>query len=78
MMDIASGLNYIHESSMGVHGRLTSQYCVVDDRWQVKVSYYGMSSIKEFEQRTIEEGGILLMPFALKLSVQILLSLGRR
>ncbi|EYB98669.1 hypothetical protein Y032_0129g1491 [Ancylostoma ceylanicum] len=55
MMDIASGLNYIHESSMTVHGRLTSQNCVVDDRWQVKVSYYGMSSIKEYEQRTLEE-----------------------
>ncbi|EYB98668.1 hypothetical protein Y032_0129g1491 [Ancylostoma ceylanicum] len=49
------GLNYIHESSMTVHGRLTSQNCVVDDRWQVKVSYYGMSSIKEYEQRTLEE-----------------------
>ncbi|KAK6757005.1 hypothetical protein RB195_015061 [Necator americanus] len=35
--------------------RGTLQYCVVDDRWQVKVSYYGMSCIKETEKRTPEE-----------------------
>ncbi|VDN25247.1 unnamed protein product, partial [Cylicostephanus goldi] len=59
MMDIASGLHFIHESAMHVHGRLTSQVlpvhsCMVDDRWQVKISYYGMTCIKEYERRTEE------------------------
>ncbi|KAK6757008.1 hypothetical protein RB195_015064 [Necator americanus] len=55
MSDIVTGLKYIHESPMAVHGRLTSQNCSVDDRWQVKLSYYGMSCIKSVEQKTAEE-----------------------
>uniref|UniRef100_A0A1I7XIH6 guanylate cyclase n=1 Tax=Heterorhabditis bacteriophora TaxID=37862 RepID=A0A1I7XIH6_HETBA len=55
MMDIASGLIYIHDSFLGFHGRLTSQVCMVDDRWQVKISYYGLTYIKDFEHRSNEE-----------------------
>ncbi|VDN28098.1 unnamed protein product [Cylicostephanus goldi] len=55
MMDIAAGLHFIHTSPMVKHGRLTSQNCTVDDRWQVKISYYGMACIKEYERRTQEE-----------------------
>uniref|UniRef100_A0A1I7XIQ3 Guanylate cyclase n=1 Tax=Heterorhabditis bacteriophora TaxID=37862 RepID=A0A1I7XIQ3_HETBA len=84
MMDIASGLVYIHDSFLVRHGRLTSQVisdcinygltysqrvdkswgcqfigrfqiCVVDDRWQVKISFFGTSPIKEVEHRSNEE-----------------------
>ncbi|WKY12613.1 hypothetical protein Q1695_003871 [Nippostrongylus brasiliensis] len=55
LIDLAQGLIYVHESFMGRHGRLSSQVCVVDDRWQVKVSFYGLSYVKEIEPRADEE-----------------------
>uniref|UniRef100_A0A914D549 guanylate cyclase n=1 Tax=Acrobeloides nanus TaxID=290746 RepID=A0A914D549_9BILA len=36
------------------HGHLTSKCCLVDDRWQVKVEYYGLKSIKTSEPKTMK------------------------
>uniref|UniRef100_A0A0K0CXW9 guanylate cyclase n=1 Tax=Angiostrongylus cantonensis TaxID=6313 RepID=A0A0K0CXW9_ANGCA len=67
LIDLATGLSFIHDSFIKKHGRLTSlhftlpfiqllylknikmtfQVCVVDDRWQTKISYYGLSYLKE-------------------------------
>ena len=35
--DIAKGLSFLHESSFSYHGSLTSQNCLVDNRWVVKL-----------------------------------------
>ena len=35
--DIARGMHYLHSHKI-FHGRLTSNNCVVDDRWTVKIT----------------------------------------
>lgn len=46
--DIVEGLHYLH-NSLGPHGWLTSSACLVDERWQVKITYYGLDTIKAVE-----------------------------
>jgi len=36
------GMSYIHNSSLGSHGRLKSSNCLVDNRWVLKVTDYGI------------------------------------
>ncbi|KAI6230201.1 Guanylate cyclase [Aphelenchoides fujianensis] len=45
--DLAEGLHYIHHSPLQTHGRLKSSYCLIDDRWQAKISYYGLSFLRD-------------------------------
>ncbi|KAL7071368.1 hypothetical protein ACQ4LE_009104 [Meloidogyne hapla] len=47
MRDIASGLIALHQSSMGAHGMLSSENCLINDRWQVKISDFGLNMIRE-------------------------------
>ncbi len=41
LKDVSSGMAYLHNSPIGVHGRLKSSNCVVDSRWTVKVGKGG-------------------------------------
>uniref|UniRef100_A0A914E7A9 Guanylate cyclase n=1 Tax=Acrobeloides nanus TaxID=290746 RepID=A0A914E7A9_9BILA len=50
--DLAEGLNYIHKSFLGIHGNLKSTNCLVDDRWQVKISEFGLTGIRRVEKRS--------------------------
>ncbi|KAK0421344.1 hypothetical protein QR680_015188 [Steinernema hermaphroditum] len=50
MRDILQGLNYIHKSFLEFHGNLTSDNCLVDDRWQVKLSDYGLERLRMAER----------------------------
>ncbi|WKX97314.1 hypothetical protein Q1695_013176 [Nippostrongylus brasiliensis] len=36
------GLEFLHRSPLQCHGFLTSENCLIDDRWQVKISEYGL------------------------------------
>ncbi|KAI6227488.1 Guanylate cyclase [Aphelenchoides fujianensis] len=45
--DLAEGLHYIHNSPLQTHGSLKSSYCLIDDRWQAKISYYGLSFLRD-------------------------------
>ncbi|KAL7071222.1 hypothetical protein ACQ4LE_009440 [Meloidogyne hapla] len=47
MQDIASGLIALHQSSIGAHGMLTSENCLINDRWQVRISDFGLNMIRE-------------------------------
>ncbi|KAK6059012.1 hypothetical protein COOONC_03394 [Cooperia oncophora] len=47
MRDVAEGLKYLHNSFIGVHGSLSSQCCLVNDSWQVKLADYGTGSLRE-------------------------------
>ncbi|CAD5225470.1 unnamed protein product [Bursaphelenchus okinawaensis] len=47
--NIVEGLFYIHNSHFGAMGCLNSDACVVDDRFQVKLQYYGLHIIKEHQ-----------------------------
>uniref|UniRef100_A0A914XGJ1 Guanylate cyclase n=2 Tax=Plectus sambesii TaxID=2011161 RepID=A0A914XGJ1_9BILA len=48
--DIFEGMEYLHNSILRVHGRLTSKSCLVNDRWQVRLSDYGLSTIRNYEK----------------------------
>lgn len=40
------GLVYIHKTSLGSHGGLKSSNCLVDGRWTLKISGYGLYALK--------------------------------
>ncbi|XP_022105492.1 atrial natriuretic peptide receptor 2-like isoform X2 [Acanthaster planci] len=46
--DIARGMNHLHSNRI-YHGRLKSSNCVVDDRWVVKISDYGLREYRKTE-----------------------------
>ncbi|XP_035692506.1 atrial natriuretic peptide receptor 1-like [Branchiostoma floridae] len=45
-VDIAKGMAFLHGTVIASHGRLKSSNCVVDSRWVVKVTDYGMGDFK--------------------------------
>uniref|UniRef100_A0AC34GQZ3 Guanylate cyclase n=1 Tax=Panagrolaimus sp. ES5 TaxID=591445 RepID=A0AC34GQZ3_9BILA len=49
MRDLAAGLSAIHSSFINVHGALTSECCLINDRWQVKISDYGLPFLRAIE-----------------------------
>ncbi|XP_014672058.1 PREDICTED: resact receptor-like [Priapulus caudatus] len=42
--DIARGMEYLHKSILHSHGNLKSTNCLVDNRWTVKITDYGLQS----------------------------------
>eukprot|EP01137_Pigoraptor_chileana_P018462 Opistho-2@77999 len=42
--DAARGMEYLHTTPIGVHGRLKSSNCVVDSRWVLKITDFGLES----------------------------------
>uniref|UniRef100_A0A158P7J9 Guanylate cyclase n=1 Tax=Angiostrongylus cantonensis TaxID=6313 RepID=A0A158P7J9_ANGCA len=50
-------INFLHHSSFGAHGWLSSKNCLVDERWKVKIAFFGLDSIKMKEDR--EQSDIL-------------------
>nr|XP_022338373.1 atrial natriuretic peptide receptor 1-like [Crassostrea virginica] len=47
LKDIAMGMKYIHSSVLKSHGRLKSSNCIIDNRWTVKITDYGVSAFYE-------------------------------
>ncbi|KAK6753731.1 hypothetical protein RB195_012989 [Necator americanus] len=47
--DITEGIHFLHHSQFGAHGWISSCTCLVDERWQVKIAYYGLDTIKALE-----------------------------
>lgn len=45
LKDIAAGMHFLHASPIGSHGRLRSSNCVVDSRWTVKISDFGLREL---------------------------------
>ena len=41
------GLYYIHTSAIEVHGRLTSSRCVIDGRFVLKITGFGLKSVND-------------------------------
>ncbi|CAL8115018.1 unnamed protein product [Orchesella dallaii] len=48
--DIASGMSFLH-SNCGPHGRLSSAKCLVDARFVVKISDFGLHALRSFQQK---------------------------
>lgn len=40
------GMKYIHSSVLKSHGRLKSSNCIIDNRWTVKITDYGVSAFQ--------------------------------
>ncbi|KAI8512208.1 hypothetical protein Bbelb_088470 [Branchiostoma belcheri] len=52
--DILKGMIYLHSSELKSHGNLKSSNCVVDSRWVVKVTDFGL---QEFKAGSKDEAG---------------------
>lgn len=47
LTDLVRGMRYLHSSPLRVHGSLTSRNCVVDARWVLKITDYGLPAFCE-------------------------------
>ena len=54
MKDIVSGLAYIHGSFLQFHGHLTSEFCLIDDRWQIKLAYHGPKALRNSDKYIVK------------------------
>eukprot|EP01135_Chromosphaera_perkinsii_P011440 Nk52_evm16s2402 gene=Nk52_evmTU16s2402 len=45
--DLCRGLEYMHNGSLGSHGCVHPAACLVDSRWTLKLSHYGLHSIRQ-------------------------------
>ncbi|XP_048248100.1 guanylate cyclase 32E-like [Haliotis rufescens] len=48
--DILKGMVYLHQSDVGSHGDLKSSNCLVDSRWVVKISDFGLNKFKSGQE----------------------------
>lgn len=44
------GMVYLHQSDVGSHGDLKSSNCLVDSRWVVKISDFGLNKFKSGQE----------------------------
>ena len=42
-------MRYLHSTPLKCHGRLTSRNCVIDARWVLKVTDYGLGNVYEVQ-----------------------------
>jgi len=40
-------MNYLHQSKIGYHGHLTSRKCLITDRWELKITGFGLKKLKK-------------------------------
>lgn len=45
-------MNYIHSSALKFHGNLTSGCCLIDSRWTLKISSFGLYDLKKIRFRS--------------------------
>jgi len=41
------GMDYLHNSFVGSHGRLTTKSCIVDSKYSCKITDYGLSWLRD-------------------------------
>ncbi|XP_031345081.1 retinal guanylyl cyclase 2 isoform X2 [Photinus pyralis] len=47
LTDLVRGMKYLHSTPVRVHGYLTSRNCVIDARWVLKITDYGLPTFYE-------------------------------
>ncbi|XP_056019225.1 receptor-type guanylate cyclase Gyc76C-like isoform X2 [Ostrea edulis] len=55
VFDIIRGITYLHESEIKSHGKLKSSNCVVDSRWVVKITDFGLTEFMSGTEEPLEE-----------------------
>ncbi|KAF9115385.1 hypothetical protein BGX27_008004 [Mortierella sp. AM989] len=45
MQDLCRGMEFLHMSKIGFHGRLSSMNCLISSRWELKISGYGLDGL---------------------------------
>ncbi|KAG0328829.1 hypothetical protein BGZ99_004317 [Dissophora globulifera] len=45
MQDLCRGMEFLHMSKIGFHGRLTSLNCLISSRWELKIAGYGLDGL---------------------------------
>ncbi|KAG0246437.1 hypothetical protein BGX31_002091 [Mortierella sp. GBA43] len=45
MQDLCRGMEFLHMSKIGFHGRLTSANCLISSRWELKIAGYGLDAL---------------------------------
>uniref|UniRef100_A0A0K0EFB5 Guanylate cyclase n=2 Tax=Strongyloides stercoralis TaxID=6248 RepID=A0A0K0EFB5_STRER len=51
--DVVSALDFIHDNpALAYHGHLTSKVCLIDERWQIKISGYGPKFLQSLETKS--------------------------
>jgi len=48
-------MEYIHKSSFKFHGRLKSGNCLLDSRWVIKITDFGLTSLRHVVYDTENE-----------------------
>ncbi|XP_064646781.1 speract receptor-like [Lineus longissimus] len=49
--DILAGLSFIHDSYLECHGNLKSSNCVIDGRWVLKLTDFGLAGFRDGEKK---------------------------
>ncbi|CAL1527410.1 unnamed protein product, partial [Lymnaea stagnalis] len=55
VLDIIKGMTYLHASEVMSHGKLKSSNCVVDSRWVLKITDYGLHEFTAGEVQPLGE-----------------------
>ncbi|CAG2191233.1 Receptor-type guanylate cyclase daf-11,Guanylate cyclase 2G,Receptor-type guanylate cyclase gcy-23,Atrial natriuretic peptide receptor 2,Soluble guanylate cyclase 88E,Soluble guanylate cyclase gcy-36,Receptor-type guanylate cyclase gcy-29,Guanylate cyclase soluble subunit alpha-1,Receptor-type guanylate cyclase gcy-8,Receptor-type guanylate cyclase gcy-28,Head-specific guanylate cyclase,Guanylate cyclase soluble subunit alpha-2,Speract receptor,Guanylate cyclase 32E,Soluble guanylate cyclase gcy-35,Guanyla len=58
--DLIQGMTYLHQSNICIHGGLTSNSCVIDSRFVLKVTGFGLRRLKQQCKEIIRHDKIIL------------------
>ncbi|XP_046340385.2 uncharacterized protein LOC124121432 [Haliotis rufescens] len=54
LKDVCRGMDFLHRSEIGSHGRLKSTNCLVDNRWTCKIAGFGVPTLRYGAKRLSE------------------------
>ncbi|XP_069121985.1 atrial natriuretic peptide receptor 1-like [Argopecten irradians] len=54
LTDLVQGMTYLHGSPIEVHGNLNSSNCVIDGRFVLKITDFGLTRIRRLEHKSVD------------------------